>query len=117
LPSSAVPGEIGNVVVLGHRDTFFRPLRRIAQGDTIRVRTSIGSFQYIVDLIQVVAPEHSLTFQNMPAKSITLITCFPFDYMGPARGDSWCEPECLILHWTPPCTKTCAESRPPERIQ
>ena len=84
LPSSALPGETGNVVVLGHRDTFFRPLRGIAQSDPIRVKTRRGSFDYIVDLIQVVAPEQSLTFQNMPAKSITLITCFPFDYVGPA---------------------------------
>ena len=84
LPSSPLPGEGGNVVLLGHRDTFFRPLRGIAQGDPIRVSTMSGSFQYIVDLIQVVAPEHSLTFKDVPAKSITLITCFPFDYVGPA---------------------------------
>jgi sortase A len=85
LPSSALPGEAGNVVVLGHRDTFFRPLRGIAQGDPIHVRIPSGSFQYIVDSIQVVEPERSLAFQQaMPAKSITLITCFPFDYVGPA---------------------------------
>jgi sortase A len=84
LPSSVLPGEGGNVVLLGHRDTFFRSLRGIAQGDPIRVSTMSGSFQYIADLIQVVAPEHSLTFQNTPSKSITLITCFPFDYVGPA---------------------------------
>lgn len=85
LPSSALPGQAGNVVVLGHRDTFFRPLRGIAQGDPIRVRTPGGSFQYIVDSIQVVEPEQSLSFQKvMPAESMTLITCFPFDYVGPA---------------------------------
>jgi sortase A len=85
LPTSPFPGEAGNTVVLGHRDTFFRPLRGITQGDPIRVRTRSGSFQYVVDLIQVVAPEQSLTFQeDMPTKSITLITCFPFDYVGPA---------------------------------
>ena len=85
LPSSALPGQAGNVVVLGHRDTFFRPLRGIAQGDPIRVKTRSGSFQYVVDLIQVVPPEQSLSFQeDMPAKSLTLITCFPFDYVGPA---------------------------------
>jgi sortase A len=85
LPASALPGEAGNVVVLGHRDTFFRPLRGIAQGDPIRVKTRSGSFKYVVDLIQVVPPEQSLLFQEaMPAKSLTLITCFPFDYVGPA---------------------------------
>lgn len=85
LPSSVLPGQAGNVVILGHRDTFFRPLRGIAQGDPIRVKTRSGSFQYVVDLIQVVPPEQSLSFQEaMPAKSLTLITCFPFDYVGPA---------------------------------
>lgn len=84
LPSSAFPGENGNVVLLGHRDTFFRPLRGITQGDPIRVKTPGGSFQYIVDSIQVVAPQHSLAFETVLAKSITLITCFPFDYVGPA---------------------------------
>lgn len=85
LPESALPGDAGNVVVLGHRDTFFRPLRGIAQGDPIRVKTRNGSFRYVVDLIQVVPPEQSLSFQgDMPAKSLTLITCFPFDYVGPA---------------------------------
>jgi len=85
LPSSALPGEAGNVVVLGHRDTFFRALRGIAQGDPIRVKTRSGSFQYVVGMIRVVPPEQSLAFQeDMPAKSITLITCFPFDYVGPA---------------------------------
>ena len=85
LPASALPGQAGNVVVLGPRDTFFRPLRGITQGDSIRVKTRSGSFQYVVHLIQVVAPEQSLAFQeDMHAKSLTLITCFPFDYVGPA---------------------------------
>ncbi len=85
LPSSALPGDTGNVVLLGHRDTFFRPLRGIAQGDPIRVKTRNGQFDYIVDSIQVMDPDQSLAFRNAPeAKSLTLITCFPFDYVGPA---------------------------------
>ena len=85
LPASALPGDRGNVVLLGHRDTFFRRLRGIAQGDSIRVKTRNGSFDYVVDSIQVVAPEQSLAFQEDPAaKSMTLITCFPFDFVGPA---------------------------------
>jgi len=85
LPASALPGDRGNVVLLGHRDTFFRPLRGIAQGDSIRVKTRNGSFDYVVDSIQVVAPEQSLAWPEDPAaKSMTLITCFPFNYVGPA---------------------------------
>ena len=64
LPSSPLPGEPAMSCVLGHRDTFFRPLRGIAQGDPIRVKTRSGSFQYVVDSIQVVPPEQSLAFQE-----------------------------------------------------
>ena len=118
LPSSALPGEAGNVVMLGHRDTFFRPLRAIAQGDPILVKTRRGSFQYVVDVIQVVEPEESLAFQqDMPPKSITLITCFPFDYVGPAprrfvvRASMTPAELDPIVHIAP------AESRPLEKMQ
>ena len=85
LPASALPGESGNVILLGHRDTFFRPLRGITQGDSLRVKTRTASFDYVVDSIQVVDPEQTLAFRDDPeAKSMTLITCFPFDYVGPA---------------------------------
>ena len=85
LPSSALPGEIGNMVVLGHRDTFFRPLRGIAQGDAIRVKIRGGTFKYVVESIRVVEPEQSLVYQqDSTAKLLTLITCFPFSYVGPA---------------------------------
>jgi LPXTG-site transpeptidase (sortase) family protein len=122
LPSSALPGETGNFVVLGHRDTFFRPLRGIAQGDPIRVKTLRGSFQYIVDLIQVVPPEQSLAFQeDMPAKSLTLITCFPFDYVGPAPRRFVVRARMLSKATTsevdPSVQVTSAESRSLERMQ
>jgi hypothetical protein len=57
LPSSALAGEAGNFVVLGHRDTFFRPLREIERGDSIRVRAAAGSFVYKVESIQVTEPD------------------------------------------------------------
>ncbi|MGH9648237.1 MAG: class D sortase [Bryobacteraceae bacterium] len=121
LPSSALPGQAGNVVVLGHRDTFFRPLRGIAQGDPIRVKTRRGSFQYLVDLIQVVPPEQSLSFQeNMPAKSITLITCFPFDYVGPAPRRFVVRARMLSdvnsSEVDPPVHATAAKTNPLERM-
>jgi LPXTG-site transpeptidase (sortase) family protein len=122
LPASALPGEAGNVVVLGHRDTFFRPLRGIAQGDPIRVKTRNGSFQYIVDSIQVVPPEQSLSFQeNMPAKSLTLITCFPFDYVGPAPRRFIVRARMLSKvndsELDPPVHAASAETSPLERMQ
>jgi sortase A len=84
LPSSALPGDSGNFVLLGHRDTFFRPLRGIAQGDTIRVRSLRQVFTYTVDSIRIESPELSWAVQDTSAPVLTLITCFPFDYVGPA---------------------------------
>jgi sortase A len=84
LPSSALPGDSGNFVLLGHRDTFFRPLRGIAQGDTIRVKSQRQVFTYTVDSIRIESPELSSAVQDTVAPVLTLITCFPFDYVGPA---------------------------------
>jgi sortase A len=84
LPSSVRPGERGNSVVLGHRDTFFRPLRRIARGDTIRVRTFGKSVSYKVELIQVTEPGWTAALAETDEPVVTLITCFPFEYIGSA---------------------------------
>jgi sortase A len=84
LSSSVLPGEAGNFVLLGHRDTFFRPLRNIARGDLIAMRTMQGSYAYVVESIQVVEPAFSVRADDGSASVATLITCFPFGYTGPA---------------------------------
>jgi LPXTG-site transpeptidase (sortase) family protein len=84
LPSSAFPGQAGNLVILAHRDTFFRPLRYIAQNDIVIVRTAQGSFTYQVVLTTVEAPESESWREVQTAPKLTLITCFPFYYVGPA---------------------------------
>jgi len=84
LPSSAFPGQAGNVVLLGHRDTFFRPLRGILRGDRIRVRTVGRSFNYYVESVQVTEPDWPASVERTREPVVTLITCFPFDYIGPA---------------------------------
>jgi sortase A len=83
LPSSAWPGQPGNFVLLGHRDTFFRPLRDLARGDSLRFRTAQGSVEYIVDSIKVVPPE-AVTIERPAGAISTLITCFPFNFVGQA---------------------------------
>jgi sortase A len=83
LSSSALPGEAGNFVLLGHRDTFFRPLRDIAHGDAVTVRTRHGKFTYVVDSIQVL-PAEAVTIARGPEAVATLITCYPFDFIGSA---------------------------------
>jgi sortase A len=84
LSNSALPGEWGNVALAGHRDTFFRPLRDIRLGDEIRFTTSVRSFEYVVDSIEVVAPTDIRVLEPSTGHDLTLLTCFPFYYVGPA---------------------------------
>jgi sortase A len=81
---SALPGEWGNVALAGHRDTFFRPLRDIRRGDEIRLKTTQHSFEYVVESIEVVAPGDIQVLAPSSGHDLTLITCFPFHYVGPA---------------------------------
>jgi sortase A len=84
LSESALPGEWGNVALAGHRDTFFRPLRDIQLGDEIRFRTSEHSFDYLVESIEVVAPNDIQVLEPSTGHDLTFITCFPFYYVGHA---------------------------------
>jgi sortase A len=84
ISDTALPGEWGNVVLTGHRDTFFRPLRNIRQGDAITLTTVDGDYQYQVESIAVVPPSDVQVLQPSSQRTLTLITCFPFYYVGPA---------------------------------
>lgn len=84
LSSSALPGEWGNVALAGHRDTFFRPLRDIRLGDSITIKTRARSFEYVVESIEVVAPTDIRVLEPSTGHDLTLLTCFPFHYVGPA---------------------------------
>jgi sortase A len=81
---SALPGEWGNVALAGHRDTFFRPLRDIRLGDEIRFKTRERSFEYRVESIEVVAPTDIRVLKSSTGHDLTLLTCFPIYYIGPA---------------------------------
>jgi sortase A len=85
LSNSALPGEHGNVALAAHRDTFFRPLRDIRVGDEITLRTQERSFAYIVESTQVVAPSDISVLQPSTGHDLTLLTCYPFHYIGPAQ--------------------------------
>lgn len=84
LAETALPGESGNVVLAAHRDTFFRPLKRIRLGDTITLRTVKGDFEYVVESTAVVSPDAVEVLRPTGGHTLTLITCFPFSYVGPA---------------------------------
>lgn len=85
LSETPMPGEWGNVALAGHRDTSFRPLRHIRAGDVITLRTFKGeTFRYRVESTSVVSPKDIEVLQPSSGRQLTLITCFPFDYIGPA---------------------------------
>jgi len=84
LADTALPGEPGNVVLAGHRDTFFRPLKRVRAGDAITLKTRNGDFEYLVESTAVVRPSDLQVIQPTNGRTLTLITCFPFSYVGPA---------------------------------
>jgi sortase A len=84
LANSPLPGERGNVALAGHRDTFFRPLRDIRLGDEIRFRTRERDFAYRVESIEVVAPTNLSVLESSAAHDLTLLTCYPIYYVGPA---------------------------------
>jgi sortase A len=84
LAQSALPGEAGNVVLAGHRDTFFRPLRGVRVGDAITLSTRDGGFAYLVESTAVVPPSDVQVLEPTSGRTLTLITCFPFTYFGAA---------------------------------
>jgi sortase A len=84
IPGTPLPGQQGNVAIAGHRDTFFRPLRNVRHNDEITLTTLAGSFSYLVDSTQVVAPEDVQVLDNSNGMILTLVTCYPFYFVGPA---------------------------------
>jgi sortase A len=84
IPGTALPGEPGNVGLAGHRDTFFRPLKDLSIKDQIRFSTLKGNFNYEVESLRVVAPEDVGVLAPSGENVLTLVTCYPFYYVGPA---------------------------------
>ena len=84
LEGSAEPGARGNCVIAGHRDTHFRALQYIRKGDTIEVATGQGAFIYRVSSISIVGPEKTDALQPAGRPVLSLITCYPFRYIGAA---------------------------------
>jgi sortase A len=78
------PGEDGNVGLAGHRDSFFRSLSRIALGSEIVLTTLDGDRCYTVDSIEIVGPEKVGILDPVDSPRLTLVTCYPFYFVGPA---------------------------------
>jgi len=86
IPGTAFPGKPGNVGISAHRDTFFRPLRNIRKYDRINLTTPGGEYRYRVVSTAVVKPERVevLEADGGHAEVLTLVTCYPFFYVGSA---------------------------------
>ena len=84
LTDTALPWEAGNSVLAAHRDRLFRPLEKIHVGDDIWLFTRHGDFQYRVSRTFVVNPGDVWVLDPSPDVELTLITCYPFVYVGHA---------------------------------
>jgi sortase A len=84
LSGTALPGDRGNVVLAAHRDTFFRPLRSVHKYDWIVVVTPAATRRYQVDSTAIVSPNYIEVLAPTPAATLTLVTCYPFEWFGHA---------------------------------
>ncbi|HWR54081.1 MAG TPA: class D sortase [Bryobacteraceae bacterium] len=91
IEGTALPGQPGNIGLAGHRDTFFLGLKGIKKDDTIRIRTLDGTFTYKVESIRIVTPRDVGVLDPTPEPTLTLVTCYPFNFVGSA-------PDRYIVH-------------------
>lgn len=90
IKTSALPGEVGNSVITAHRDTFFRNIYQLTKGDDIIIRRNGEVFTYKVTGKKVVKPTEVSVLKATPDAQLTLITCYPTYFIGPA-------PERLVI--------------------
>ena len=84
IDETAAPGADGNSGIAGHRDGFFRGLKDIVVGDVIELETLHGTDAYRVERTWIVNPEDVSVLDPTPTRSITLVTCYPFYFVGSA---------------------------------
>lgn len=84
LPDTPLPWEMGNAAFAGHRDQQFRPLQGIQDGDEVRLVTPRGTYTYQVTRTVIVDPDDLWVLAPVPGRQLTLITCYPFSYIGHA---------------------------------
>lgn len=90
MPATPMPGETGNAVISAHRDTFFRKIGDLRKGDDVIVRRNGEIFHFGVDHKLIVLPSDLSVLKPTKDTELTLITCYPTYFIGPA-------PERLIV--------------------
>ena len=91
IPGTALLPHTGNIGIAAHRDTYFRPLRAIHTNDIIDLKTPAGASRYTVTEARIVRPSDISVLARAPGRDLTLVTCYPFFYVGSA-------PERFIVH-------------------
>jgi sortase A len=88
IPGTSLPGEQGNVAIAGHRDGFFRVLKDVVPGDIIEIqRPTLNAPQtdrYVVRGFKIVSPSDTSALARTTANELTLVTCYPFHFVGAA---------------------------------
>ena len=84
LLASGPPGGPGNCVIAGHRDLHFRKLGRLRRGDEVELESGGAVARYRVESAKVAAPTEHRLLDSRNGPLLTLITCYPFGYVGPA---------------------------------
>jgi len=98
IPGTAQPGEAGNVAISAHRDTFFRPLRNIRRNDLVTLTTLAGNYDYRVVATKVTEPSDVSVLAPNGKEILTLITCYPFYFVGSAPKRFVVQGERITLH-------------------
>jgi LPXTG-site transpeptidase (sortase) family protein len=81
---TAFPGKTGNVGIAGHRDTTFRRVRHLEIGDRLMLQTSDATYEYRIVQTQIVKPDAVEVLSPTPTPTLTLVTCYPFTFIGNA---------------------------------
>lgn len=84
LPETPEPGQAGNAVISAHRDTFFRHIHELKKGDYIVVQRAGRQFRYEVTGKKILQPDDVWVTKPTPDSQLTLLTCYPTYYIGPA---------------------------------
>jgi sortase A len=84
IEDTPLPGQPGNVGIAGHRDTVFRPLRHIKVGDPLELTTPDRLYRYRISKTHIVDPDDVYVLDATKTPTLTLVTCYPFDFIGNA---------------------------------
>lgn len=84
IEGTALPGQPGNLGIAGHRDGFFRGLKNVSRGDRMELVEPRETATYVIDKIEIVTPKDVEVLRRGAASELTLVTCYPFYYVGSA---------------------------------